>query len=198
MHINPDMLDSLRCIYQYDSPMLMRNRDNLFYRIDRPQRIRDISYSNQLRSFVNKVLIGVHIELPLIIHRNNTDLTAFFITEHLPRNNIGVVLHCRNNNFISRMDKCSAIAGSNQIDTIGRPLRDNHLLVFRRINKRLKLFTGHLKSICRYLAEVVNSTMYITIHICIIMCNGIDYRIGLLCCRTIVQINQRLAIYLSF
>ena len=105
------------------------------------------------------------------------------------------MLHRGNDDLISRLDKSTPIAGSNNIDRLGRPFGNNNFVFVLRTDKSLNFPAGDLESSGRDLAEVMHAAVYVTIHIGIIPCDRIDNLLGFLCGGTVIKIHQGLTVH---
>ena len=110
------MGSSLCTIDQYWYAACVRKLDHLLNWVDTAQRIRYVHYADKFGVFVKQVFIFINKEFPRIINRNDTYFCTPLFCQHLPRNNIGMMLKHGQNNFITRADKLAAVSMHDQVD----------------------------------------------------------------------------------
>ena len=81
--------------------MRVRHGCNLLHRVDGAKRVGEMADGDKLRFGAEKLLELLHDQFAAIIDGRHAQLRAFFLTQHLPRNNVGMVLHRGDQNFIT-------------------------------------------------------------------------------------------------
>src|SRR4030095_7294742 len=89
----------------------------------------------QAGSRSEQLLILVHQEFAAVIDGYDPECGSFLLSQNLPGNDVGVMLHGRNYNFIPGLDMRSAIALGNEVNPFGRPADENDLTLFRSIDE---------------------------------------------------------------
>ena len=78
--------------------------DNLCHRVFRPEHVRDLGDRHQPRFIIQQCVELLKLQRPVKVKRNDPQLRANALTEHLPRHDIGVVLHLGDDDVIPRVD----------------------------------------------------------------------------------------------
>ncbi|MNL49708.1 hypothetical protein D3C87_1726660 [compost metagenome] len=107
------------------------------------------------------------------------------------------MLHNRQEDFIALADIRHAVTVSDRVDRFSRVLREDDFVDRASIQKTADCFTRFFVSVCRSIGKKMQAAMHIGIFIRICMGNSVDDTLRLLRRRTIVQINERLAMNLS-
>ena len=108
-----------------------------------------------------------------------------------------MVFHHRKNHLIPLLHKFLTKAGDKQVDTLRRTTGEDNLIRTVGIDETSHRLTRGLVQLCSLLRQEVHSAMHIGIHRIIFVRNGIYYLARFLRSRAVVQIDQRLAIYLT-
>ncbi|MCY1244258.1 hypothetical protein D9M72_573230 [compost metagenome] len=112
----------------------------------------------------------LHDQFSLFVHRDNRQLSARPFAQHLPRNNIGMMLQSRNHHLIPWFQERSKPI-SDQIDAMRRSRRKKHLVAMSRIDMALDFAARSLIRISRQLAQLVHTAMDVRIDFFIIRSN---------------------------
>ena len=67
--------------------------DDLFHGIHRAQRVRNMRYGNKLCPFIQQRVVFVHQQFAGVVHRNHAQLRALLFAQHLPGDDVGMMLH---------------------------------------------------------------------------------------------------------
>ncbi len=86
------MRGRLRTIDEYSGSGRVRLLNDELDRVDRAQRVREIVYSDDLCFRREQLFEHCELQFARIIHRNHAQLSAFFLAEHLPGHDVGVML----------------------------------------------------------------------------------------------------------
>ena len=149
--------------------------DNLFDRIDSAERIRNVSDGYELRLLAQQRVVFIHQQFARVVHRNDAQPGALLFAEHLPRNNVGVMLHRRDDDFVARTDEFAAVAVHHEVYAFGRPAHKNALLRIARIDEALDLFASAFVSGRRFHAEIVHAAMNVRMFLGDVLRAAFDY-----------------------
>ena len=196
LHIHTQMGNSLRPVDQYRDLVIMRLFDDLLYRIDRTEHIRHMRNRNQFRPLRKKTAERVHAQFSLFIHRNHFQRDPFAGSLYLPGNDIGVVLHHRNDHLIACRQTLVGKAGRDQVDRLCRPARENNLVGRAGIQELLHGLARFFMRFGSRLTQEMNTTVDIGIHIKVTAVYLLHHTARLLGSRPIVKVNKRLIVYL--
>ncbi len=137
------------------------------------------------------------MEHALVIHRREDKLRALSLPDEMPGNDIGVMLHDRQEDFIALADIWHAISISDRIDRLSSVLREHNFVDGANVQKTANCFARLFISVCCSIREKMQTAMHICIFICVCMGNSVNDALRLLRRSTIIQINKRLAMNLS-
>ena len=107
------------------------------------------------------------------------------------------MLHLSYNHLIAFLHLALAERTGHQIDSLGCATGKDDFFNFTGIDKATHFFTGSLVQIGSLLTQIVYATMHIGIHIEIFVAHGIKHHKRFLGGSRIIQIHQRLLIYLA-
>ena len=133
--------------------------DNLFDRIDGAERIRNVSDGYELRLLAQQRVVFIHQQFARVVHRNDAQPGALLFAEHLPRNNVGVMLHRRDDDFVARADELAAIAMHDQVHAFSGAAHKDALFGLACIDEPFDLFASAFVSGRRFHAEIVHAAM---------------------------------------
>ncbi len=95
--------------------------------IDRAERVRYVSNRNHLCARTEQPLELVEDQLALVIDWGDAQFCPLLFAEHLPWDDIGVVLHRRDEHFIIGADMSPPVGLSDEIDGFGRAAHKHNL-----------------------------------------------------------------------
>ena len=98
------MRDRLRSVHEHGNVQCVRACDDLFHRIDRAQNVRDVSDRNNFGARAQQLFESFEVKGALLVHRHPFDHSAFALAVEMPRHNVGMMLHDRENDFIPLAD----------------------------------------------------------------------------------------------
>ena len=157
------MLNGLSPINQSISSDCMSSVYHLLHWIHRTQHVGNISDTDQFYPFIQKSPEHLHIQLTLIIKRHNFQHGLLTFTQHLPRNNIGMMFHFRHDDLITFPNKSLPESVSHEINTLGRSPGKYHLIRGLRMDKLPHGFPGLFIGIRTFITQIVHPPMYIGI-----------------------------------
>ena len=115
----------------------------------------------------------------------------------LPWHNIGMVLHVRDNHFVASLHLRTTERRGHEVDGLGGAPGENNLLGLAGIDELPDPLTCRLMQVGGLLAEIVNATVNVGIHVEILVAHGIEHAQWFLCGCCIVKIDQGPAIHLT-
>ena len=172
----------------------MRKLNHFSYRIFGTQHVGYLSNCQQFCVAVDKLRKHVQFQRTVLIERYHSQFCTGAFAEHLPGNNIGVVLHGRDNNVISGLHRAHSPAVCHEVDPFGGAAYKHNLFRRLRADKARHLTAHVLHAFGRFRAEGVYATMHGGITMAIQVRLGINNRIRFLGAGGAVQIRQRLPV----
>src|SRR5215467_12011263 len=128
---------------------------------------------------------------------NDAQARAYLLTQYLPGNDVGVMFHRRNDDFIACLQEGPAIALGDQIDRFRSPADKDDLLTFRRINEAFYFFPRPFVSGGGILAQIMDPTVNVRVLFRVVTAQYINHDLRLLARGPIVEIHEGLTVHLS-
>ena len=102
LHINLHVRNGLSPIHHQKRSLLMNQLGNFLDGVDDTENIRSMSQRDKLGPLIELSTKIIHIQ-STVLEININQLGSSLPTSFLPRNDIGMVLHNRNQHFITRL-----------------------------------------------------------------------------------------------
>src|ERR1019366_4968202 len=115
----------------------------------------------------------------------------------MPWNDIGVVLHDREDDLVALLDEGLAEGGSDQIDRFGRRFREDDLVYRAGVEEGAHAFPRRLIGFRRGIGEMMQTAMNIGVFVIGRVDHAVDDFPRFLRRRGIIEVNQRLAMDLG-
>src|SRR6185503_10655933 len=151
-------------------------------------------YRDQLRTFIQESLVLIEQQLARIVHRDHTQPRAFFFTEHLPRDNVGVMLHRRDDDLVALADEFAAVAVHHEIDAFGGAPHEDTFANVASVDEALHLFTRTFVGSSCFLAQVMNAAMNVRVFLFDVGAAAIDDDLRYLRRGRVVEIDEWFAV----
>src|SRR5690606_18529700 len=100
------------------------------------------------------------------------------------------MFHRGDDDFIAFMDKIFAITLRYHIYPFVSTFCNDYLMFMLRMDKLLDVAPRDFRCIRRDLRMIMHSTVYITVHVDVVIQYGVYHLLRLLCSRSIVRIDQ--------
>jgi len=136
----------------------------------------------------------VHEQFAALVHGNDADFGAGLFGDELPGNDVGVVLHRGEEDFVAGLEESSAPRGRDEIDALRGSAGENNFARFGGIDEAGDFFAGQLVIGGCLLAEGVNAAMDVGVFVFVIIFDPIDDGQRFLRGGGVVEIDQRLAV----
>ena len=157
------MRHSLTAIEQDGRTLRFCEADYLFHRHHRAQRIGDMRYRHHPCPRREQFFVFVHQEFAGIVDRNDLDDCTGLLRNHLPGDNVRMMLQHGQDYLVPRLQVCPAPARRDKIDPLGRPAHEDDFLLVRGIEKRLRLDPGGLHRVGGHLAHIMHAAVHIRV-----------------------------------
>ena len=196
LNIDDLVNDSLTAIEQYGHALGMSNRHDLCGGIDGAQNVGHVAEGNEPGPGAEQGAIGVHIQLTLVRHRNELQNHALGLTQEMPRHDIGVMFHHRQNDLVA-FNQPLTERGRDQIDRLGRALGEDNLIDRPSVDQLGDAAAGGFIGLGGFVGEAVQAAVDVGIGRFHHPAHRLDHRPRLLRRGRTVQIDQRLAVDLA-
>ena len=114
---------------------------------------------DEFRSLVQQSVVFVQHQFAGVVHRNHAQRRALFFAQHLPGNDVGVMLHRRDDDLVAGADELAAVAVHHQVDAFGRAANKDALLRVARVDESFHLLARAFVGGGGLLAQVMNAAM---------------------------------------
>ncbi len=182
----------LRAVDQDDRSRSVGRRDHLFDRIDRAERVRYMTDGDDLRAFAQLARVVVQIELAAIVHVDRPNRRASALCDELPRHDVRVVLHHRNQDFVAAPQRAGAIAVCDEIDRFGGAARPDNFVLVRGADELLCLGACAFECRGRTIGQRVRGAMHVGVVVHVVVVDRIEHRRRFLRGGGAVEIRERL------
>ena len=127
-HVQRQVGRRLRAVDEHARAHPVRTRDDRLDVVDRPERVRHVHDSEQPGRARELAVERVQVEPPVVGDRHVTELGAALLRKQLPRHQVGVVLHLRDEHGVALAHVRAPPRVRDQVDRLGGVLREHDLL----------------------------------------------------------------------
>ncbi len=114
---------------------------------------------DDLRLLVEQPVELIHEELAVVVDGDHAQDRAGGVAEHLPRHDVGVVLHVGDENLVARPERRAAEAVGDEVDGLRRAAGEDGLAAHERAEEDVDLVAGLLVEVRGALAQVVDAAV---------------------------------------
>ena len=150
-----------------------------------------MTYADNPSSFRNETFEDFHVESPVALNRNYSDLERDSVLEKLPRHYVGMMLHYSQNKFVAGFEPGASETRSNKIQRLGCPASEDYLFGRSRVDKTCDTLARLFLTCGGFLTEGVDSAVDISFSRRITGSNGFDNRLGCLARCRVVEVYKR-------
>src|SRR5271166_1133959 len=147
---------------------------------DRPESIRHLAERYDLRAWAQQFFVLLKNDLAAIIYRGHAQAGALLRTEHLPRNDVGMVLKPCDDDLVVLVDIAASPRLRDEVDALGGAANEYDFASPRSIQEAARFFTRALVSIRGPRCERVGGTVYVGVLVTVEGRKPVDYRIRFL------------------
>ncbi len=173
--------------------MRVRKRDHPLDRVDRAERVRDVHHGDEFGARSEELLVVVQQQFAGVVDRHHANLRALLLRQHLPRDDVRMVLERGQDDLVAGPDELPAIAVHHQIDRVGGAAGEDHFAVFARIDETLHLAARLLVGGGRGFRQVMHAAVDVGVLRRLVAHHAVDHRLRHLARGRVVEIHQRLA-----
>ena len=190
LHIHRNVRHRLSPVHDSQCPVTVCDRDHLRDRSHCPECVRNLCHRHKLCMRVKELLILFQDNLTIVVHRSHPKLCALFSAQHLPGNDVRMMLEPGDNDLIILLDIAASPTLRDQIDALGRPAHKDDFLCGRCVQEPSNSFPRPFISISRPRSQRMRGTVYVRILVRVVVRDSIDHRLRLVCRGRIVQPDQ--------
>ena len=130
-------------------------------RVDRAEHVGDVGDRDELGPLADQRLELVEKELASVADRCNPQLCASPLADHLPGDDVRVVLHLGDEDLVALAEMGRAIGLGNQVDRPGGAGGKDDLLTLGGVEEALRFDASALVGLGRALGEVVHAPVHV-------------------------------------
>ena len=191
LHVDADVGDGLRGVDQHERPGVFRGAGHFRDRIDGAEGVGNPGEREDFRALVEQGKERVLVQRAVLVAGNHLENRAGALAEHLPRNDVGMVLQRGNEDFIARLDPAGKPEDvGDEIDAIGGAGGEDHLVRSGGIEVGGDRLAGFFKGLGGEAGEMVGAAVDVGIDRLVVVPGRQQHRHRLLGGGRIVQINQ--------
>ena len=153
---------------------------------------------NDFRAVAQQAVEFVHRQFATIVHGDHADDRAGLLGDKLPGDDVGMVFHRREDDFVAGFQEFSAVARCDEVDAFGGAAGEDDLAGFGGVDEAGDFCAGLFVGGGGFLAEGVDAAMNVRVFRFVISLDRIDDDLGLLGRGAVVEIDQRPAVNLCF
>ena len=165
--------------------------------VDRAEHVAHVRHADEACTLREQAAVGVEVECAVVVHGDDAQVHSLALTEHLPGNDVAVVLHGRDDDFVACMAEGFAEREGQQVDAFGRAAGEDDLARRTGVDEAAHGFARLLVQFGGLLREEVDAAVYVGIHVVVFVADGFDHLARLLRRRGVVEIDERTAIDLT-
>jgi hypothetical protein len=136
-HVDFQMRRGLRAVEQDGDVLTVRQLDDPFNRVDRAERVRNVRDGDHLDALVEHPRELFDQQLAVVVDLDHAQLRPLLFAEHLPRDDVRVVLHRGDDDLVAFVDEFAAVTLRDEVDAFGRAARVNDLVRLGRVYEPL-------------------------------------------------------------
>ena len=172
--------------------------DDFLYRIDGTEHIADVGDGEEFCPFVDEGLDGFEAYSTLVSDRKNTNLNALPLLEQLPRNDVAVVLHLGDEDFVAFLHTGLAETGGYEIDALRSASGEDDFTRRTGIEKAAHRLASLFVEVGSLLGKEMNTTVDVGIHIIVFFRHRLNHLARFLRRGCIIEVDQGvLVVYLT-
>ena len=120
LHVHRHVRRALRAVHDHDRALFVRHGGDLLHRVLPAEDVRHLRHGDDLRALGNERFNLLKIHAAIRRALDKFQLRAGLAADHLPRQQIAVVLHDGHEHLIARLDVRQAVAVGDEIQALGR------------------------------------------------------------------------------
>ncbi len=133
----------------------MRDPNDFLDRHHGAKHVRHLRDRDHLGAVGQQLLEFVDQEIAVVIHRRPFDDRALAFPQKMPWNDVGVVLHDGEHDFVAGPDPLAPESLGNEVDRFGGAPREDNLIATLGVQEAGHLFTGPLVAFGRGIGEIM-------------------------------------------
>ena len=189
------MPGALRAVHERDDAKLPRAGAKFGDGIHRAERIGNVNHRENLDLLREQRVELGQIEQAFVAGDGNVgNFRAGFLREQLPRDEVAVMLHFREQNHVAGLEVFCSPRTRDEIDAFGRAAREDDFVGAFGVDEFRGARARGFERVRRAIAQLVDAAMDIGVVVLVVMHERVNHRARFLRRGGVVEINQRLAV----
>ena len=197
LHVDLQMRSTLRTVHQERHAVAMGRTDHFLDGVHRAQHIAHLCATHQFCLFGKEPFIFVEFQYAVVGHGNHAQYDAALLGLQLPRHDVGMVFHCRDNHLVAGLHLRLAERLRHKVDALRGASRKHDFLHFPCIHKLAHLLAGLLMQVGGTLRQEMHAAMHVGIHVVVFIHQCLHHLTRFLRGGSIVEIDKRFAVNLT-
>ena len=191
LHVHFQVRGRLGAVDQDGNPLRVSEAHDLADRVDGAQSVGDVGDRDDLRPIGQKPLELCQDELSAQVDRDHLQLRPFFLAQHLPGDDVGVVLEGRDQHFVARSHVRPTVGRRDEIDGFRRAAREDDLPGLGGVEETADRLPDSLVGLGRLHREPMHAAVNVRVVPLVEVPLRFDHRNRFLSGRGVVQIIER-------
>ena len=146
LDVDRHVIRRLRPVEEHRHAALVRDADDLLHRVDGAQGVRHVRDGHELGPLADQRLELVEHQLAAIVDRRDAQPRPALLAQQLPRHDVRVVLHRRDEHFVSGADVRPPEGMRDEVDALGRVAGEDDLAFVRRVEETRRSCAGRSRT----------------------------------------------------
>ena len=190
LYVDGHVGNGLSTIDKHGDAVLMGNVDNLFDGVDSAEGVGDMGAGDKTGAGGEKGLVGVEVEDTLVGEGDNFETCADLLAGKLPRDDVGVVFHAGDDDFVAGFEKLATERGGNKIDALGGATGEDYLGMAAGVDEGLDFTANLFVAFGGLGGEVMRPAVDVAVEGEVVVGEGVDDLPRFLSCGGIVEIDK--------
>ena len=190
LHIHTEVRRTLRTIYQHGHAMFVGNANNFLDGIYRTQHIADMGDADNSGVFVEVCLNVIETNATFVVDGQDTDFYTLTSLKQLPGDDVRVVFHLGDEHLVTFLHKSLTEARCHKVDALRSATGKDDFTCTAGIQEPTYRFACLFVQVGRLLGKEMHTTMYVSIHVVVLLCHGLYHLPRLLRRSCVVEINE--------
>ena len=192
-HIHHQVGQALTGIHEHQSPGGVGQLHHLLNRIEAAEGIAHLHQAYELGALADLAAQILQIQLTALGEARMAQHAASARRQQLPGDQVGVVLHHREQHLITGAQVGLAPAASHQVDRLAGIAGKHDFSRIGRTDEGGSFAAGCLKAFSSASTELVGAAVHVGVVVVVVVLQGRQYLTGLLAGGGVIEIDQRLA-----
>ena len=194
LHIDGHVGHGLCSVDEDGDAVLMSDADDFLHGVHRAEHIADVGAADEACAFGQQGFVGIHEKFALVGHGDDFQHRPFALAHHLPRDDVAVVLHGADEDFVALVDEGFAKGEGEQVDALGGASGEEDFGGGTGIDEATNGLAAGFVEVGCLLGKEVYATMHVGVHVVVFVHHRLHHTSGLLGGGSVVEIDEGVSI----